>query len=307
MRTLKLIICMLFAFSASVFATDLTPAQQKAQRHVYDYLKQNNYKPVIDASDNSVCFHDKEVLYWVSFESESPVLYSFHRKGFKVAGEKAYKRCTAIVAANEVNSKHQVVKLSVGEKKVDIAIQVYAKSPEDFTAVFKQYFKLFEKIDSDFIAAYNKAEKAKTECVKKEEVVQETVTPVKPSVLRDQVNGVSFRLTDANGKAVSEYDQPIRSYGAQYVQTRVTFKANKKEAKYNLQMRIYRPDGRSICLKGKNISSEKEVTLKKSKKEQNMEFDIFGSAQEGFWNAGEYKVEVIESGNVIYTTTFNML
>lgn len=39
MKTLKLMIGLLIACSASAFAGDLTPAQEKAQRNLYAYLQ----------------------------------------------------------------------------------------------------------------------------------------------------------------------------------------------------------------------------------------------------------------------------
>ena len=68
-----------------------------------------------------------------------------------------------------------------------------------------------------------------------------------------------------------------------------------------------RPNGQVIYLPGKKISVETKVTLKKTKKPQLVEMDQFGSVKQGFWKAGEYKVDVLESGDVIYTTTFNIL
>lgn len=150
MKTLKLMIGLLIACSASAFAGDLTPAQEKAQRNLYAYLQKAKYDPTVDTSDNSVCFRRNGVLYWITFEEDSPILYTFHRKAFKVGDdETSYKRKPSIIAANEVNRKHKNLKLTVEEKKVDIAIQVYAAKTEDFTAVFPKYFSQFGNVDTD--------------------------------------------------------------------------------------------------------------------------------------------------------------
>ena len=74
MKTLKLMIGLLIACSASAFAGDLTPAQEKAQRNLYAYLQKAKYDPTVDTSDNSVCFRRNGVLYWITFEDRKSVV-----------------------------------------------------------------------------------------------------------------------------------------------------------------------------------------------------------------------------------------
>lgn len=301
MRTLKLISLMLFVVATSAFAGDLTPAQESAQRKLYAYLHEQKFSPSIDTSDNSVCFRSGGVLYWIALEGDSPILYSFQRTAFRVGnGDDAYKRRPAAIAANEVNRKHKAVKLTVDEKKVYIAIQVYAAKTEDFTAVFHKYFSQFQNVHDDFIKAYRSALVS--------EPKMEPQLPVAPSDLRDIITNVSFRLVDGNGNEMVAYDQPLRSFNAKFIQARLDFGPwREKEEDFLLQIRVTRPDGKPIYLPGKKVSAEMNVTLKKTKKAQSVEFDRFGSNKEGFWKAGEYKVEIIESGDVIYKTTFNIL
>lgn len=307
MKKVKVILCLLLMSVATAFAGDLTPAQEKAQRSVYAFLFEKKYDPTVDTSDNSVCFRRNNVLYWITFEGESPILYTFHRKAFKVGGEdKSFKRKPAIMACNEVNLKHKTVKLSVEEKRVDIAIQVYAAKPEDFTAVLLKYFAQFDKVDTDFRAAYETARKAEAEFA--DRIEQEARKDLPPSQLRDLVQSASFRLVGADDKVVSEYDKPLRSFNARYIQARLEFGPWKeKDEEFALQMKVTKPDGKNIMLPGKKVTAEAKATLVKSKKNQYVEFDKFGSAKEGFWKAGEYKVEVLESGDTIFKTTFNIL
>lgn len=307
MKRLKFIVFLLLAFAATVSAADLTPVQEKALRSVYTYLTKEKYDPSVDTSDNSVCFRRNNVFYWITFEGDSPLLYTFHRKAFKVGEENdTYKRNPSIVACNEVNRKHKTLKLTVEEKKVDIAIQAYAVKPEDFTAVFPTYLSQFSTVYDDFKNEYEKAVVAEQEILNRLE--NESKKNLPPSVLRNQISSISFRLLDADGTERTPYDQPLRSYDARYIQARLNFKAwmdNDKD--FKLQMKVTRPNGKVIYLPGKKVTAEMPVILKKSKKTQMIEFDQFGSAKEGFWKAGEYRVEVIESGDVIYTTTFNIL
>lgn len=307
MKTLKIIICLLLAFTASASAGDLTPAQKDAQLKLYNYLQKKKYEPSVDTSDNSVCFRREGVLYWITFDENSPILYTFHRKAFKVgADEMSYKRIPSIIAANEVNRKHKTVKLTVEDKKVEIAIQVYAAKTEDFTAVFSSYFSRFEDVDTDFKNEYQTALKAELESMNRLE--EEARKDLPPSVLTDKIVNMSFRLLDADGVEKTPYDQPLRSFNARYIQARIEFAPWREKAQdFDLQLRVTRPNGKTICMPGKKVTSEMTVTLEKSKKNQMIELGQFGSPKEGFWKAGEYKVEVIESGDVIYTTTFNIL
>lgn len=307
MKTLKIIICLLLAFTASASAGDLTPAQKDAQLKLYNYLQKKKYEPSVDTSDNSVCFRREGVLYWITFDENSPILYTFHRKAFKVgADEMSYKRIPSIIAANEVNRKHKTVKLTVEDKKVEIAIQVYAAKTEDFTAVFSSYFSRFEDVDTDFKNEYQTALKAERESMNRLE--EEARKDLPPSVLTDKIVNMSFRLLDADGVEKTPYDQPLRSFNARYIQARIKFAPWREKAQdFDLQLRVTRPNGKTICMPGKKVTSEMNITLEKSKKNQMIELGQFGSPKEGFWKAGEYKVEVIESGDVIYTTTFNIL
>ena len=55
MKTLNLIVGLLIAYSASVFAAgDLTPAQEKAQRSLYANLHKEKNEPTVDTSYNSI-------------------------------------------------------------------------------------------------------------------------------------------------------------------------------------------------------------------------------------------------------------
>lgn len=307
MKTLKIIISLLIAVSASAFAGDLTQAQKEAQLKLYNYLQKKKYEPSVDTSDNSVCFRRGGVLYWITFEENSPILYTFHRKAFKVGTDPtSYKRRPSILAANEVNRRHKTVKISVEDKKVEIAIQVYAAKTEDFTTVFSNYLSKFENVDTDFKYEYEMALRAERESM--DRIEEEALKNLPPSVLADKVVNMSFRLLDASGAEKSAYDQPLRSFNARFIQARIEFAPwREKDADFELQMKVTRPNGKVIYSPGKKVTAEMTVTLEKSKKNQMVEFSQFGSAKEGFWKAGEYKVELIESGDVIYTTTFNIL
>lgn len=308
MKTIRLLLlCILCTTATSIWGVSLTPAQEKAQSKLYAYLKNAKFDPKVDESDNSVTFRHNGVLYWVTFEEESPILYTFHRNGFRIGTESnTYKRKPAILAANEINLHHKGVKVTVGEKKVHIAIEVYAAQPEDFNAVFRKYFSMFGNISEEFKKEYEVAVKAEKDNANR--IEEEMRKNLPPSELRDAIENVSIRLVDAAGNETTPYDQPLRSFKANYIQARLEFKPWKeKTEEFTLQLRVMKPNGQPLYLPGKRYTAEMPMVLEKSKKNQFIEFDQFGTDLNGFWKAGEYKLEVLEGGDVIYTTTFNIL
>lgn len=308
MKNFKILLAIIFCVvSANGWGASLTPAQEKAQLKLYSYLEKEKYNPEVDVSDNSVCFRQDGVLYWITFDEDSPILYTFNRKAFKIGTEgNDYKRKPAIIAANAVNLQHKGVKLTVGEKKVNIALEVYAAKPEDFIAVFKKYFDMFQNIDTDFKKEYQIALNNEKEST--ERLEQEMRKNLPPSVLRDAIENVSIRLVDADGNETTAYDQPLRSFKANYIQVRIEFKPWKeKNEEFTLQLKVIKPNGQPLYLPDKKYTAEMLIELEKSKKNQMIEFDQFGTDVNGFWKAGEYKLEILESGDVIYTTTFNIL
>lgn len=307
MKKLKFLLLVLCFCVVNAWSADLSPSQKKAQLNLYSYLEKEKYNPEVDVSDNSVCFRLNGVLYWITFTEDSPILYTFNRKAFKIGTEmNTYKRTPAIIAANEVNSRHNGVKVTVGEKKVDIAIQVYMADPDDFTAVFKKYLSMFDNIDDDFKKAYQYASNVEKESAEKLE--EEMRKNLPPSELRNAINNISIRLVDSDGNETTPYDQPLRSFKANYIQARLEFLPwREKSEDFTLQLRVIQPNGKPLYLPGKRYTAEMAVTLEKSRKNQMIEFDQFGTDISGFWKAGEYKLEVLEGGDVIYTTTFNIL
>lgn len=305
---IKMIVAALLMAATAVptFAQGLTRAQKEAQREVYKFLENKDMKPVVDTSDNSVCFRSGGVLYWVTFTSESPILYTFQRKAYKIGdNDSTYVKEIAVDAVNEVNAKHPGLKLFVDDKKVHIEAQVYAASPAAFTDVMMTYFDEFKNVDVDFKNAYGAAKKLKT--AEDKALEEEMLQNMPPSELEDAVKGVSFRLLSEAGEEVTPYDRPLRSFCAEYLQPRVEFGPRTETKDYTLQIRVTRPDGKVIRSADSKFTSEQEIELKKSKNSQVIELDEFGSSKDGFWKAGEYKFEILDAGRVIYTTTFNIL
>ncbi|MGM9688132.1 MAG: hypothetical protein ACI3YD_03705 [Alloprevotella sp.] len=288
-------------------AIDLTPAQKKAQRSVYDYLESKNYVPSVDVSDESVTFRIGGVLYWIAFSGENPMLYSFHRNGYKI-GDDDNKRDPELarIAANAVNLKHKAVKVVLTDKKADFVIEAYAQTTEHFNAVLESYLKLFDQVDTDFEKAYEDARKAAAE--KQRRAQEEQLLNRAPSPMHSFVDGLSFQTLDANKQVITAYDQNLFSSRTRYVQIRVNFKNYPEAAKdCNFQVRITRPNGTAIVEKGSLFTLESTKKLEKTKKPFSFEFTPFGSEKDGFWKAGEYKVELYEGGQPLYSKTLILL
>lgn len=303
---------MLLACIANVKAAELTPEQQKAQQKLIAYLVQIDYDPAIDTSDNSVCFRRDGILYWITIEENSPMLYTMHRKGYKISTEGGYDYNLSVKAANEVNNQLRMLKLNVLQNKVDVTLPVYAVKAEDFTNVFLKNMTLLSQADSMFKMEYHKAKKAAESADTAErarEAEKEDQNNAAPSELEGYVVSMSFRLINTDGTPKTAYDAPMRKYDTRYIQPRFSFAGygGKDPKQFTVRFKIYMPDGTLIEAQGRKYSSEATITLSKSKKPVYVEVPEFGIDNANFWKAGEYKVECEESGSVFYTTSFTLL
>lgn len=295
--------------TANHAAEKMTPTQEKAQRTFYSFLDKEGFKPEVDTTDNSVCFRNKEnILFWVTFGNGSPMCYTLHRKGFKVGdGKEDFKRNPSIIAANEIKATYPDLNITVTDSKVNIVMNTYATTTQDYTKIFKDCFDKFNGVDIAFKRAYEIAYKKEMEDRNRaEQQIQEMVGP---SELEDYIAGISFRNLDEDDKILSDYGKSIKAKQAQYIQFLFEFNPWKQESfETTLYIRIIRPDGEMISQPGKTYSMEIPVEVKKSKKTIEWEVpDLFGSTKADFWKPGEYKVEVLDGLTVIYTTDFNLL
>lgn len=292
----------------------LTEDGVKAQRALVDYLRTINLTPSIDTRDNSVCFKSNDVFYWVTFDENSPVLYTIHRKGLKFDEDPAFKPSCARAACNEVNRKH-IIKCIFNEKKgeknaekrVEFIFQTYAKDPSDFHGGFKKMLASFKDADATFKITYDNA----FDQVKKLEI--ERNKPITPSIPVGnsplEVTYIAFGNFDAKGNMISDYNQPLRKSSIKYIKASLDVSSEEKGI-FKIGMKIISPDGKAmVATKGVDYCSTTNIEIKKANKKQECDLDPFGSDDEGFWKAGEYKVEIydFEKGAQLYTTTFNVL
>ena len=284
----------------------LTEDGTKAQKALVEHLRTVGLTPSIDTRDNSVCFKSKDVFYWVTFESDSPVLYTIHRKGLKFDGDSTFKPSCARAACNEVNLKHKI-KCTYKDKKVEFIMQSYAKEPSDFHGGFRLMLAAFKDVDKTFKETYDKVydQWVKDSIAKNKPITPEVVIGKSPLTVTD----IAFGNFDANGGVISDYNKPLRKSAIKYIKAIVDVSAEDRGL-FKLGMKIVNPDGKPmIATKGVEYCATANVEIKKANRVQQCEFDSYGSDDANFWKAGEYNVEIydFEKGIKLYKTTFNIL
>lgn len=309
MKTLRIFL-VVAVFCLSIVSAEaqksLTTDGTKAQKSFLEYLRTIGIAPSVDTRDNSVCFKSNNVFYWVTFDEDSPVLYTVHRKGLNFDADSAFKPSCARLACNEVNSKHKV-KCIFNNKRIEFIIQTYAKEPSDFHGGFRKMLAAFNDVDVTFKNTYNKAfDKWKKDSIADNKPIVPD-TPVGKSPLK--VTYIAFGNFDANGKVISDYNQPLRKSAFRFIKASLDVESSEKGI-FKVGMKIFDPDGKAmVATKGVDYCSTTNIEIKKTNKSLECELDPYGSETPNFWKAGEYKVEIFdfEKGAQLYTTTFNIL
>ena len=293
---------------AAVAQNQLNEACAKAQKSLIEYLRSSGVSASIDTRDNSVNFKtpNSNVLYWVTFDGEGPVLYTIHRKGVKFDGDTTFRPECALIACNEVNNKHKIKSIYNG-KKVEFIMQTYAKEPSDFYGGLKKMIAAFNHVDETFKKSYEEAyKKWVADSV-------EAAAPIIPPVVIGKspltVTEISFANVDMGGSVISDYNKPLRKSECRHIKTRVGL-SSKEKGVFKVAMKIYNPDGKSMQLvKGNEYVASQNVEFKKTAKVELFELPSYGSDENNFWKAGEYRVEIydFEKGVLLDTVTFNLL
>lgn len=304
MKTLRI-----FSFAIALFismgmtaqSNSLTEAGNKAQKSLMEYLRVNGFAPSVDTRDNSVMFKTNNVLYWVSFEQDAPVLYTLHRKPIVFADdyEDYYPSCVRY-ACDSVNRVHHVkATFNAKARRVDFTLETFAKEPSDFHGGFYKMLLAFKDVDKTFTEAYDRAVKLRGPIV--------PPTPIGNSPLK--ISYIGFGNFDASGNKLSDYDQPLRKSAVRYIKASIDIEASEKGL-YKVGMKLYNPDGRMMnAAKGVEYASTANVEITKKDKPMECEFRPYGSDEADFWKAGEYKVRIFdyETGSMIHETSFTIL
>lgn len=294
--------------SMSAMAQTLTNDGIKAQKALIDHLREKNMTPSIDTKDNSVCFKNKKgVFFWVTFDENSPVLYTIHRKGLKLDDDPNFKPSCAEAACNEVNLKHKI-KCTRNDKRIEFILQTYAKNPSDFHGGFDKMLKAFENVDETFKKSYEKAIKEwEKDSIEKNKLIMPS-TPIGTSPLK--VSNMSFGNFELSGSVISDYDQPLRKSAIKYIKARLEVSSSEKGI-FKIGMKIITPEGKPMVMtnNGMDYCGTVNIEISKVNKEQSCEIGPYGTEDASFWKAGEYKVEFydFEKGALLGSTTFNIL
>ena len=290
----------------------LTVDGSNAQKALVDYLRLNGMAPTIDTRDNSVCFKSNGIFYWVTFDESTPVLYTIHRKGLKFDEDAKFKASCARVACNEVNRKHSI-KCTYNNRRVDFVLQTYAKNPSDFHDSFRKNLAAFRDVEDTYKKVYETAYK-QWEKDSIEQAGRFKTPDVLPGNSPLTVSYIGFANFDAAGNMISDYDQPLRKSAIRFIKASLDVVSTEKGL-FKLGMKVYyvpsdKPSG--ILVRNNNssdYSATQNLEVKKTKKAIECVIGPVGSDADGFWEAGEYRVEIYdyETGSVIHSTTFNVL
>lgn len=331
MNYIKSILFITFMSTAFYMSAQTSVAIQKAQKSMIMFLMDKGIKAEIDKNDQSVCFKNKDVLYWITFEKEQPMIFTLNRRGYKTEGKDSYDKSLAVRACNEVSKKTNV-KAYCQDTKVVLCLPILARSVVDFQGVFDDCMSQFDKVDRIFKDSYSTFEKHKKELsirIENDSVAYENVfvkdnkrntnanssfivvpqnnpaIPVPEPCIA--VSNISIRGVDVYGNVISEYDRPIRKSGSRFIQARVSLTSS-KITETTIAMKIVNPDGKTL-VPSKNEKYSTITPLKVSKINKPLEIELykFGKDEEGFWKAGEYQIEFYQEDSKIFSTTFNVL
>lgn len=299
--------------AANVMAqVQLSKEASKAQKAVIEYLRSKERAATIDKDDESVNFRDNNVLYWITFDGDYTVAYTLHRNGLNFEKDTLFRANCAVQAVNEVNKKSNI-KCFYENKRVKFVLQTYAKEPADFCGGLYAMIKAFKDVEKMYKDAYNESYKrwkdAVDEKAKKDSIANIPVAIKKIGESHISVSTPSFANFDASGKVVSDYDKALRKSECRFIKTRVEVTCPEKGI-FKLGVRIIAPDGKPMLpVRGMEYSVTKNFEINKVNKPIQVEIDGYGSDKEGFWKAGEYKVEIydFEKGDLLKSTSFNIL
>lgn len=138
-----------------VCADELTPKQKKFQSNLYQFLKEEGFSPDIDSEDNSVTFKEGDELFWILVDDSNPYYIEFHKSGFRCndADPKA-----VLKAVNEGNLKVRCAKAMFNGTNINLTVEMYCHSPEEFRYIFYKSKEELMKLDTTVRDYYNEYE-----------------------------------------------------------------------------------------------------------------------------------------------------
>lgn len=302
----------------SAQAVRLNESEKQAQRSLVEFLRSKKFAPSIDSNDQTVCFKKDGTLYWISVKGDANrMLYSLYRNGIRFAKADdprlSCKAEVAMMAANKLNET-RIIKSYQSGGVVRFCLPMYAKSPEDFEAVFALQMRAFDDIKQDFDRNY-KLCKHKVDSIHNYwydldttvvVVNQRNVANTAPA-RNLSISRISVRNVDANDGIISDYDQGVRKSKCEFLQEKVYLKAD-KAGMYKIGVRLYYPDGKlMVPARDARFTTITTINVPKANKEGAYDLLKFGSKDSEIWEPGEYKIEFFEDDTCIYTDAINIL
>ncbi len=143
---------LLFTFSVSLFAEELTREEKRFRGQIENYVKEEGYAPYID-TDETVTFKNKGELFWIAVDE--------YKKGFyvtmttSISIEDANLR-NALIAADEAQSNWKFLQIHRTSNKKSFLIRVngYFTSISQFKDLFSSWLYILEEGKSDLEEKY---------------------------------------------------------------------------------------------------------------------------------------------------------
>lgn len=136
-------------------ADELTLEQKEFRSNLYQFLEEEGFSPAIDSEDNSVNFRENDELFWIMVGDSNPYYVEFHKSGLKCndADPEAVRK-----AVNEGNLKVRCAKAMFTGTTINLTVEMYCHSPEEFRYIFYKSKEELVKLDKTVRECYNEYE-----------------------------------------------------------------------------------------------------------------------------------------------------
>lgn len=321
MEKFRLIILalLMMAGMSSYTALALTPFEQSAQTELISGLTKKGYKPAIDDKNGNILINKGENTFWISVKGlRMPLLYTVNIKGYvfnKPSNDFTIEERREIASRTAwATDKDTECKVVYDNGEVRFFMPIYASSSEDVVNVIDKVFSVLADAHKTFTSLLPKKQSEyaseNSNLLKmegKDYVVVEPVFNLPSTSVKCAVNGFSVRVVDSFDKEVIGYDKSIRKDQALYIQESVNI-SSEEAGICALGVKIYNPAGKlMVPFPSARYTTINIIDVKKNKKGAQYQLEKFGYDKAGKWIAGEYRIEFVINGKVVYNGTFTIL
>ncbi len=268
----------------ALHAVTLTASEKSFRSNIFNFLKEEGFSPTINDEDNSIEFKKEGALHWIAVRDESPFYVEFCRYGLSTEDADEAK---VLYACNEVNKRLKCVKAYNNSGFVNIRIELYTHSAEEFRYSFYKYLSNLEKARTLAIDVYNNDDGP--------------AVSNKPFT----INSVDVGITDKDNAVIVSYGSSLYSYQTRYLAPRLNVNV-KKAGTYEIYVKMY--DASGSLSTGTNSPSgySYKHSVSMSTGSQTYNISGWGSNTAGHWKAGNYRFEFYYDGELIGQKSFTI-